>query len=132
MKTWSTTAIRLPLGASMALALGMGTGMPPVLLAADGLLPLQKDSAQRVMPGKNYSAWRYSELDQINAMNVKNLKEAWSFSTGIPRGHEVRREHFHMIVAPVRASNALGNWTNYCLAYGADEADTRLKEPHHG
>jgi hypothetical protein len=56
MKTWSTTAIRLLLGASMALALGMGTGMPPVLLAEDGLLTLQKDSAQWVMLAKNYSA----------------------------------------------------------------------------
>lgn len=56
MKTWSTTAIRLLLGASMALALGMGTGVPSVLLAEDGLLHLQKNSVQWVMPAKNYSA----------------------------------------------------------------------------
>jgi uncharacterized protein (TIGR02001 family) len=41
-----------------------------------------------VLPSKNYAATRYSTLDQINASNVKNLKEAWSFSTGTVRGHE--------------------------------------------
>lgn len=40
------------------------------------------------MPAKNAAAWRYSELDQITAANVKGLKVKWSFSTGIPRGHE--------------------------------------------
>ena len=40
------------------------------------------------MPGKNYSATRFSTLDQINTGNVKNLKLAWTFSTGLTRGHE--------------------------------------------
>ena len=31
---------------------------------------------------------RYSKLDQINKDNVKNLKVAWTFSTGVLRGHE--------------------------------------------
>ena len=35
-----------------------------------------------------YSGWRYSELDQINTSNVKDLKVAWQFSTGVLRGHE--------------------------------------------
>lgn len=36
----------------------------------------------------NYANWRYSELDQINTSNVKDLKVAWQFSTGVLRGHE--------------------------------------------
>ncbi len=30
----------------------------------------------------------YSQLSQINTKNVKNLKLAWTFSTGVNRGHE--------------------------------------------
>src|SRR5437868_1750906 len=48
----------------------------------------QPDDFQWPMPGKNYSATRFSTLDQINTGNVKNLKLAWSFSTGLTRGHE--------------------------------------------
>ena len=40
------------------------------------------------MPNGNYSSTRYSALDQINASNVGNLKVAWTFSTGVLRGHE--------------------------------------------
>src|SRR5687767_1506667 len=40
------------------------------------------------MPNKNLSATRYSGLTEINTENVKNLKAAWTFSTGVLRGHE--------------------------------------------
>ncbi|MGH9236558.1 MAG: methanol/ethanol family PQQ-dependent dehydrogenase [Vicinamibacterales bacterium] len=40
------------------------------------------------MPNKNAAATRYSTLEEINASNVKDLKVAWSFSTGVLRGHE--------------------------------------------
>jgi len=53
-----------------------------------GLVEMQKDPGQWVLPGKNYSLTRYSELNQITAANVKNLKVAWTFSTGVLRGHE--------------------------------------------
>ena len=36
----------------------------------------------------NYAGQRYSPLNQINAGNVKDLQVAWSFSTGVLRGHE--------------------------------------------
>src|SRR5687767_14302071 len=39
-------------------------------------------------PNKNQSATRYSAVSEITADNVKNLKVAWSFSTGVLRGHE--------------------------------------------
>ncbi|MBZ5583285.1 MAG: methanol/ethanol family PQQ-dependent dehydrogenase [Acidobacteriia bacterium] len=48
----------------------------------------QPDDGQWPMPAKNYASTRYSTLDQINTGNVKNLKLAWTFSTGMTRGHE--------------------------------------------
>lgn len=36
----------------------------------------------------NYAGWRYSRLGQINKGNVASLKLAWTFSTGVLRGHE--------------------------------------------
>ena len=39
-------------------------------------------------PAKNYASTRFSALDQITTANVKDLKQAWTFSTGILRGHE--------------------------------------------
>ena len=56
--------------------------------ARDELQKLQQDPNQWVMPLGNYSSTRYSELAQINNANVKNLHVAWSFSTGVLRGHE--------------------------------------------
>jgi lanthanide-dependent methanol dehydrogenase len=41
----------------------------------------------RVPAGDDASS-RYSDLDQITAANVKNLHAAWTFSTGVLRGHE--------------------------------------------
>ena len=35
-----------------------------------------------------YNNQGYSQLSQINTKNVKNLKLAWTFSTGVNRGHE--------------------------------------------
>jgi PQQ-dependent dehydrogenase (methanol/ethanol family) len=46
------------------------------------------DDGQWTMPAKNYASTRYSELSEINASNVKNLKVAFTFSTGVNRGHE--------------------------------------------
>lgn len=39
-------------------------------------------------PRGQYNNQGYSELNQINTRNVKNLKLAWTFSTGVNRGHE--------------------------------------------
>ena len=40
------------------------------------------------MPNKNYASTRDSTLNGINTENVKTLKVAWTFSTGVLRGHE--------------------------------------------
>ena len=52
------------------------------------LQKLQNDDSQWVMPGKNYSGTRYSTLSEITPANVKDLKVAWSMSTGTVKGHE--------------------------------------------
>jgi PQQ-dependent dehydrogenase (methanol/ethanol family) len=40
------------------------------------------------LPAGDYSSSRFSELDQITVANAKNLHAAWTFSTGVLRGHE--------------------------------------------
>jgi lanthanide-dependent methanol dehydrogenase len=40
------------------------------------------------MTGRTYDLQRFSPLTQITTANVKNLRAAWSFSTGTLRGHE--------------------------------------------
>ncbi|MCG7979644.1 MAG: methanol/ethanol family PQQ-dependent dehydrogenase [Candidatus Thiodiazotropha endolucinida] len=52
------------------------------------LLKMQNNPNDWVMPNGNYASTRYSELDQINTSNVKDLRVAWTFSTGVLRGHE--------------------------------------------
>jgi len=49
---------------------------------------LEPDDGQWIRPAKDLASLRYSTLDQINTGNVKNLKVAWTFSTGLDRGHE--------------------------------------------
>ncbi|HEX6063910.1 MAG TPA: hypothetical protein VFZ04_06785, partial [Longimicrobiales bacterium] len=56
--------------------------------ANDELLKIQDDPKQWVMPLGNYASQRYSGLDQITNENVKDLQVAWTFSTGVLRGHE--------------------------------------------
>jgi lanthanide-dependent methanol dehydrogenase len=46
------------------------------------------DDGQWTMPAKDAASTRYSSLDEINAQNVKNLKVAFAFSTGLDRGEE--------------------------------------------
>ncbi len=49
---------------------------------------LTKDPKNWATWGGNYAGTRYSKLDEINSKNVKNLQLAWTFSTGVLRGHE--------------------------------------------
>jgi lanthanide-dependent methanol dehydrogenase len=70
------------------MTLAIAAALPLVASANDELLKLQQDSKQWVIPAGNYSSTRYSELSQITKDNVKNLQPAWTFSTGVLRGHE--------------------------------------------
>src|SRR5690349_5425208 len=47
-----------------------------------------KENEQWVRPAKDFASTRYSELGDITNANVKQLKLAWSFSTGVNRGQE--------------------------------------------
>ncbi|WP_289302731.1 PQQ-binding-like beta-propeller repeat protein, partial [Methylophaga sp. UBA3996] len=60
----------------------------PMTSYADELLSMQKDPNEWVMSAGNYENHRYSELTDINKENVKDLNMAWSFSTGVLKGHE--------------------------------------------
>jgi len=60
----------------------------PVMAIADELAEMQKNPDNWIMPAGNYNNQRYSKLVQINQTNIKDLSMAWSFSTGVLRGHE--------------------------------------------
>jgi len=55
---------------------------------SDDLVKAQSNAANVVMPTITYDNQRYSTLDQITAENVGKLQAAWTFSTGVLRGHE--------------------------------------------
>jgi PQQ-dependent dehydrogenase (methanol/ethanol family) len=46
------------------------------------------DDGQWLMPARNFASTRYSGLNQITGDNVGQLQLAWTFSTGVTRGHE--------------------------------------------
>ena len=50
--------------------------------------PTGQDDGQWLMAAKDYASTRYSGLGQINVQNARNLRTAWTFSTGNLRGHE--------------------------------------------
>ena len=56
--------------------------------ANDQLEKMSQNPKEWVMPAGNYANTRYSELKQINTKNVGKLQVAWTFSTGVLRGHE--------------------------------------------
>ncbi|MGI9046622.1 MAG: PQQ-dependent dehydrogenase, methanol/ethanol family, partial [Burkholderiales bacterium] len=70
------------------LPLALSLALPGAALANEGLTKLIKDPANWAMQAGNYENQRYSELKQINKSNVKDLQVAWTFSTGVLRGHE--------------------------------------------
>ncbi|CAA0099126.1 Methanol dehydrogenase [cytochrome c] subunit 1 [Starkeya nomas] len=86
MSRLHTSVSALSVAAAMATALGLGAMAPAV--ANDKLVELSKSTDNWPMTGKNYSANNYSEANQINKQNVKQLRPSWSFSTGVLSGHE--------------------------------------------
>jgi PQQ-dependent dehydrogenase (methanol/ethanol family) len=56
--------------------------------ANDELIRMSQNPKEWVMPTGDYANHRYSQLKQINAQNVGKLQVAWTFSTGVLRGHE--------------------------------------------
>jgi len=56
--------------------------------ANEDSLKLSQDPKNWAQQSGNYAGTRYSKLDQITTANVGSLKVAWTFSTGVLRGHE--------------------------------------------
>lgn len=59
-----------------------------ITYASDHLEKASKDDKQWLMPRKDYANTGFSHLKQIDQTNINNLKLAWTFSTGVNRGHE--------------------------------------------
>ncbi len=78
--------------ASLGLVVACSSSAPPASSAggegAPAPSPVLDADKQWTMQNKNASSTRYSTVNEINTENVKNLKVAWSFSTGVLRGHE--------------------------------------------
>src|ERR1041385_4207248 len=71
----------------VAVPLALSTALAAAQSAAPRRAP-RGDDGQWTMPGKDYSATRYSALAEIPPATVGRLHPVWSFSTGVLRGHE--------------------------------------------
>ena len=78
-------ALIAPLIAASATAQSNSIPSSPV---GGGAAELMKDDKQWPMAAKNFANTRFSGLDQINNQNVGELRLAWTFSVGAPRGQE--------------------------------------------
>jgi PQQ-dependent dehydrogenase (methanol/ethanol family) len=56
--------------------------------ANESVMKATSDAKNWAIQTGDYANHRYSTLDQINKDNVKDLRVAWTFSTGVLRGHE--------------------------------------------
>ncbi|MBV8550537.1 MAG: methanol/ethanol family PQQ-dependent dehydrogenase [Acidobacteriaceae bacterium] len=91
------------------------------VLSAYAQIQNQPDDGQWTMAAKNYASTRFSALDQINSGNVRNLKLAWTFSTGLTHGHEA---------APLIVNNTIyivTPWPNYLYALDLSKPGAPMK-----
>ena len=85
-----------------------------VAKANEELSLLSQNPKDWVMPAGDYANTRYSKLNQINAGNVGKLQVAWTFSTGVLRGHQG---------GPLVVDNTM-------YVHAADQSRYFLNEPH--
>lgn len=71
-----------------AVGVGLGLSLAAPAFANDDLVAKMGDSKNWAIQTGDYANHRYSKLNEINASNVKDLDVAWTFSTGVLRGHE--------------------------------------------
>ena len=81
-----TLAAFLPISV-MAAAPPVGTELKPYTLVTDQRLS-RPEPQNWLMYRANYESWGYSPLKKITTDNVKNLKLAWSYATGMTDGHQ--------------------------------------------
>src|SRR5579875_707465 len=106
---------------SLAQASRLGLGLTLLLSPAFGQIQNQPDDGQWTTAAKNPASTRYSTQDQINTTNVKDLKLAWTFSTGLTRGHEA---------APLVVNNTMyivTPWPNYLYALDLTKPGAPMK-----
>ena len=72
----------------LILTTAMTLGGTVAATANADLQALMDDPNQWAIQTGDYANTRYSKLDQINKDNVGDLQVAWTFSTGVLRGHE--------------------------------------------
>ncbi len=72
----------------LTLLAAFALGSSQVAFANSDLQKQIDDPNQWVIQTGDYANQRYSKLDQINKENVGKLQVAWTFSTGVLRGHE--------------------------------------------
>src|SRR5687768_13708898 len=82
-----TTLIRAGLFFAVG-AVGTATFSADIVAPNGARQPPDPDDGQWLRAAKNFASTRFSALTQINTGNVKDLKVAWTFSTGAARGHE--------------------------------------------
>jgi lanthanide-dependent methanol dehydrogenase len=100
---------------SLALAVALSSAV------GKGQIQNQPDDGQWSMPAKNFASTRYSTLTEINTTNVNTLKLAWSFSTGLTKGHEA---------APLVVNNTMyvvTPWPNLLYALDLTKPGAPLK-----
>jgi lanthanide-dependent methanol dehydrogenase len=84
----ASTRLALLTGIALSSALALGTARAQNTAASGDLQQMQQNADNWVMPTQNYANWRYSTLNQITSDNASHLQVAWTFSTGVLRGHE--------------------------------------------
>ncbi|WP_298936246.1 lanthanide-dependent methanol dehydrogenase XoxF5 [uncultured Ruegeria sp.] len=67
---------------------GIAICLASAAFANDDLVSQMENSKQWAIQTGDYKNQRYSALDQITSDNVGDLQVAWTFSTGVLRGHE--------------------------------------------
>lgn len=75
-------------GGLAALAAGLALLAGGHARANDDVLARMADPSEQMLQTLDYANTRYSRLDQITTANVGQLRVAWTFSTGVLRGHE--------------------------------------------
>ncbi len=73
---------------ALMLTAAFAVGVSGAARANEALQKLIDDPTQWAIQTGDYKNQRYSKLDQINRDNVGDLQVAWTFSTGVLRGHE--------------------------------------------
>lgn len=74
--------------AAAAFTVGLSLSLSAPVSANDDLVSKMGDSKNWAIQTGDYANHRFSKLSEITADNVKDLQVAWTFSTGVLRGHE--------------------------------------------